>query len=124
MTEPLFPGYLFVHLHPGIDNWQPVRSTRGVLRMVSFGGGPLPVPDALIRDIQLRAQDLGRQAEPVFHAGEKVRIADGPFAELDGIFQCFDGEERAIVLLQIMQRQQKIHLSSQSLAKMEPCASK
>src|SRR5699024_5665260 len=33
--EPLFPNYLFVRLRAGTDNWSPIRSTRGVLRMVT-----------------------------------------------------------------------------------------
>ena len=33
-TEPLFPGYLFVRLSPEVDNFGPIRSTIGVLRLV------------------------------------------------------------------------------------------
>ncbi|WP_332455243.1 transcription termination/antitermination NusG family protein, partial [Pseudomonas fragi] len=35
--ESLFPGYLFIHMPPGA-NWAPLRSTRGVARVVAFGG--------------------------------------------------------------------------------------
>lgn len=117
VTEPLFPGYLFLQLCPGIDNWQPVRSTRGVLRLVSFGGQPLPVSDDLIEAIRTRTADMHQPAGPVFATGEKVRIAHGPFADLDAVFQCFDGEERVVVLLHIMQREQKIRLSLQDVTK-------
>ena len=32
--EPLFPGYLFIRLDSTHDNWYPIRSTRGVNRVV------------------------------------------------------------------------------------------
>lgn len=43
----LFPGYLFIALASG-DNWAPLRSTRGVSRVVGFGGMPLAVDSSLI----------------------------------------------------------------------------
>src|SRR4051812_8030711 len=37
--EPLFPRYLFIRLGEGgsARSWMPIRSTRGVSRLVSFG---------------------------------------------------------------------------------------
>ncbi|MCP3673942.1 MAG: transcriptional activator RfaH, partial [Gammaproteobacteria bacterium] len=34
---PLFPGYLFIKLNNEVDNCAPIRSTRGVNKLVSFG---------------------------------------------------------------------------------------
>ena len=52
--EPLFPGYLFIRLDSTHDNWYPIRSTRGVNRVVSFGGQPTPVRDELIEQLRQR----------------------------------------------------------------------
>ena len=49
--EALFPGYLFIRLDCIHDNWYPIRSTRGVSRVVSFGGQPTPVRDELIEQL-------------------------------------------------------------------------
>ncbi|HCJ30844.1 MAG TPA: transcription/translation regulatory transformer protein RfaH, partial [Pseudomonas sp.] len=38
VVESLFPGYLFIRLGAEAD-WGPLRSTRGVLRVVGFGEG-------------------------------------------------------------------------------------
>lgn len=35
--ESLFPGYLFIQLDQLNDNWHPIRSTRGVNQLVTFG---------------------------------------------------------------------------------------
>src|SRR5690606_503175 len=52
--EPLFPGYLFIRLDRQLDNWYPIRSTRGVARVISFGGEPTPVRDELIEQLRER----------------------------------------------------------------------
>ena len=52
--ESLFPGYLFIHMPEGA-NWAPLRSTRGVARVVAFGGRPLAVGHELIMQLQSRA---------------------------------------------------------------------
>jgi len=38
-NEPLFPRYLFIRLGqgPATQSWAPIRSTKGVSRVVSFG---------------------------------------------------------------------------------------
>ena len=46
--EPLFPGYLFINIDESDPLWSKLRSTRGVLRVVGFGGKPMPVPDEVI----------------------------------------------------------------------------
>jgi len=48
MIEPLFPRYLFIRLDLGNDNVAPIRSTRGVSKLVSFNGLPATVPEPLI----------------------------------------------------------------------------
>jgi len=42
--------------------------------------------------------------------GEKIQIQDGPFRGVEGIFQAYDGEERAIVLISFMQTQQVVRV--------------
>jgi len=117
VEESLFPGYLFIQLDAQ-SNWAPLRSTRGVSRLVVFSGYPLPVPAGLIEQLRLRSQQVsGQAAVPVLKSGEKVRITEGPFAELEAIFHSMDGLQRAVLLLNMLNRQQKIHLPLSSLSK-------
>ena len=48
--EPLFPRYLFIRLGQGdtAKSWAPIRSTKGVSRLVSFGVEPAKVADNLV----------------------------------------------------------------------------
>ena len=116
ITEPLFPYYLFIRLDQVISNWRPIRSTRGVLRLLTFGNTPIAVPDALVAT--LRAQPHRQEgSHSYFTAGEKVTITDGPFKDLEAIFTRCKGEERAIVLLNVLQRPQHVELPVESLEK-------
>lgn len=117
IQESLFPGYLFIQLNPQ-GNWAPLRSTRGVSRLVVFSGYPLPVSAQLIEQLRQRSQaSAGQVAVAVLQAGEKVRITEGPFAELEAIFHSMDGLQRAVLLLDMLNRQQTIRLPLSSLAK-------
>ncbi|KPX42259.1 transcription/translation regulatory transformer protein RfaH [Pseudomonas syringae pv. tagetis] len=115
--EPLFPGYLFIRMDQVQDNWYPIRSTRGVSRIVTFGGQPVPVRDHLIEQIRQR---LSTPAPKVrFIQGEPVMITTGNWSDVEAIFLAEDGTERAVILLNMLQRQQKVVLPISSLLRIE-----
>lgn len=115
-AEPLFPGYLFIDLDELIDNWHPIRSTRGVIRLVRFREYPVPVPDEIIAMTRRRlAQDTPRI--PYLRPGERVRITQGPFADVEGIFVAPDGEERVMLLMNILNREQRLSFPAASVQK-------
>lgn len=111
--ESLFPGYLFVRLAADA-NWAPLRSTRGVSRLVGFGGMPLPIGDELIAELERRAQPA---PQPILQPGDKVRITAGSFAELDAIFLAMDGEERVTLLMNLLHREHRLSLPLASIHK-------
>lgn len=115
--EPLFPNYLFVYLRAGVDNWSPIRSTRGVLRMVVFGGRPRPVAASIINTIQTRLQN--KQEIKALTKGDKLLVNTGGDSEaaLEAVFQRYDGEERVIVLLTLLQRQQEVKVKVSQVRK-------
>lgn len=76
IQESLFPGYLFVRLDPCNDTWSPIRSTRGVVRIVRFDEHPLPVEEDVIELIRERVANYGPGVS-YLRAGERVLITDG-----------------------------------------------
>lgn len=116
VTEPLFPYYLFIRLDKVASDWRPIRSTRGVLKLLTFGNKPVSTSDALIDT--LRAQPHHQDdIHTYFSAGEKVTITDGPFKDLEAIFTRCKGEERAIVLLNVLNRPQHLEIPLGTLSK-------
>ena len=113
VVESLFPGYLFIQLAADA-NWAPLRSTRGVNRIVGFGSMPLPLDSGLIAHLRQRTTTV---AEPAFEIGDSVRITAGGFAELDAIFMAMEGEQRVILLLEMLNRQQQISVPLVSIVK-------
>lgn len=110
VEEPLFPGYLFIRLRRD-DDWSKLRSTRGVRCLVSFGGYPLGVPVSLIESLKSRSGTT----QPLLQPGDKVRIIEGSFADLEAIFQRMDGEERAVLLMSMLSREQQCSLPIASM---------
>jgi len=119
-VESLFPRYMFIHLDNGInDNWMPIKSTFGVGGFVRFGMNmPTRVPDHLILGLKAQSEMLGERAIDLdrFHTGDKVVITSGPFHGLEAMFQSYDGEERVVVLLQLLNcRPSKMVLSPEQV---------
>ncbi len=106
LEESLFPGYLFIRLDRMHDNWFAIRSTRGVARLVCFGQEPARVSASIIYSIKTLAD-----VEPIsqsLRCGDRVRITEGPFSDLEAIFMRPDGDERAILLLNLLHREQQL----------------
>ncbi|XKE46838.1 transcription/translation regulatory transformer protein RfaH [Halomonas organivorans] len=112
VSEPLFPYYLFIRLDRLVSNWRPIRSTRGVLRLVTFGVDmPIPVSDELVDTLRRHgSQEAGDATQVYFRAGETVEITEGPFKDLQAVFASHKGEERAIVLLNMLHKQQRLEM--------------
>lgn len=110
VLRPLFPRYLFVAFDRERERWRPVLSTFGVSRFVGGAEGPEPVPEAVIEGLRARAgaDGLFELAAPRPKAGDRVRVAEGPFAELEGVFQAESDAERVMILLRLMGREVRV----------------
>ncbi len=116
-TEPMFPRYLFIRLDSSDQgkSWSPIRSTLGVSQLVHFGARAAKVDDTLV-DL-LRQRERALPTEAMFHSGESVVIADGPFAGIEAIFQTADAERRAFILLEILAKPVSMHIDAGRLRK-------
>lgn len=118
-NEPLFPRYLFIRLGQGHadQSWTPIRSTKGVSQLVRFGVNPAKAQDALIE--RLRATEAAVQSNPerLFTLGEQVRLTDGAFVGIEGVYQMADGERRVMVLIELMGKPVVMKVDAASLQK-------
>lgn len=104
--EPLFPRYLFIRLGSGdsAKSWGPIRSTKGVSRLVSFGVEPARVDSGVIGLLRAKETSLQDAPAPLYNAGERVRLTEGAFAGIEGIYQMTDGERRVLVLIELLSK--------------------
>ena len=116
VIAPLFPHYLFILLNP-TDNWSPIRSTRGVSKIVYFNSLPASLDNHLIEGLKQQCARLnGQAAEPILKVGQRVVITEGCFKELEAIVTATTGEERVTLLINLFNRQQHIELSVHAVA--------
>jgi len=97
---PLFPQYVFARLHITTQFFQ-VRYMPGVTGLVSTGCEPLAVPTAIVDSVRSRCTNDILQLNPTpLRRGEDVRIIDGPFRDLDAIFEGYlSGTKRVAILM-------------------------
>ena len=114
--EPLFPGYLFIHLGPQ-TNWRSLLATRGVLKVVSFNGKMIPVADEVIEALWQRChQSEESEPEPLFRAGQRVVVTEGCFRHIEAIVQATHGDERVVLLLNLLHQPQQVEMAAGQLA--------
>jgi len=111
--RPFFAGYLFVHLGRDEQRWSSIRSTVGVLAPVRFGNFYPPVPNEAIKMLQSGHDEfgcvaVGESVESPFKEGERVRMINGSLQGFEGVFVEMRGEDRALVLLDWMQKAMRV----------------
>lgn len=115
--EPLFPGYLFIRFDVNTQSSAPIRSTRGVIGVVRFGGRPAPVPEGLVETLIDSAHlttTAGTRTD-LFQPGTDVTVADGPFAGLLGTVEKASSAERVHLLLEILGGLSRVTVSRHQL---------
>ena len=113
IEEPLFKRYLFVRFDAFHSPWHVIRNTLGVSDLVRTGGQPASVPASLIQT--LRKAVVSSQS--LFQRGESLLVTDGPFRDLQAVFEMQDGDHRAFVLINMLNKMQKISVSLNALSK-------
>ena len=120
VLSPLFPGYLFLHLTGEERNWVAVSSTRGASGPLRFGNYYLPVPEWFIEGLMMRADEKGLVSVSTrekfgFEPGDRVRVRGPNDTIIEGILKTLDGRDRAIILLDMLQKQVKARVPVSSL---------
>jgi transcription antitermination factor NusG len=100
---PLFPGYVFCRLNPEFR--LPLLTIPGVLSFVGIGKVPVPIDDAEMAAIQT-AIGSGLLAEPYpfLEVGQRVRIAEGPLAGVEGLLVEVRKQQRLAVSVSLLKR--------------------
>jgi transcriptional antiterminator RfaH len=119
ILAPLFPGYVFCRLDMVVSG-KAARYSPGVKDFLTFGSRIAEVGENIIEALRERCPGGVAEIDPVTaKPGEIVRINEGPFSGLEAVFeQKLKGSERVAVLLDILGRQTRIVLPSETIAKL------
>jgi len=100
-TRKFFPGYLIVNMHLLDENnqlvektWYFIKDTTGVLGFAGTKDQPIPMRAKEVESLLAQVREREDMIKPKisFEVGDKVKVADGPFQNQNGIVEEIDPE--------------------------------
>ena len=114
--RPLFPGYVFVEYEAGLHCSRALLGTYGVRSVICHGEIPARLPEGFVEALKAReAGGVISMPGAPFEPGQEVAVQGGPFDGLIGRIAGIGEHDRVLVLLDLLNRQAKVHLPGQSL---------
>jgi transcriptional antiterminator NusG len=112
VEEKVYPGYVLVDMVVTDDSWYVVRNTPRVTGFVGAGVNPVPLnKDEMAALFKTMDDTQGAKHNIDLITGEIVRIADGPFKDLEGKVDAIDQERGKIrVLVSMFGRETPVEL--------------
>lgn len=121
---PLFPNFLFVHMHPSDDDWRTVFSARYVNCVLGTGNRPSALADRVVEMIRAREREgfvwltsPEDVAKCKFKPGDPVQLRKGPFALIDAVFLEPVDSKRGLILIRLLGESPRI--AKADLARLE-----
>ena len=113
VQSAMFPRYLFVRPSSIEQSISPVKSTRGVSRLVFFGAQPAKASDKLINELRQLGVKLKAASDGLnpFKTGDEVVVSSGPFKGVSAKVLASD-QERVILLFQFLGKLQRVELEA------------
>ena len=117
-TIPLLARYVFVLGDQAAQQTaHTIRSTRGVSRLIKVGEQPTLVKASIVEKIKALETEHLNQVKPHFTSNDQVVISQGIYQGLEAIYQMDDSLERAVVMLNLLQRDTQLTLNKTQLKK-------
>ncbi len=116
--RPLFPGYMFGKFDLE-RNYALVRWTRGVRKVLGFGGYPTPISEEVIQVIKERTDTHGiLRVKHHFQPHDVIRIKAGPMKDLLGVFERWLADhERVRILLRLIEYEPAVEIHCSMIEK-------
>lgn len=121
VEEKVYPGYVLVDMIVDDNSWYVVRNTPRVTGFVGAGVNPVPLNKQEVDDLfgRMEKAEGGTKHQIDVEEGEIVRIADGPFKELEGKVSDVDRERGKVkVLVSIFGRETPVELDFLQIKKL------
>jgi len=122
VEEKIFPGYVLVDMIVDDNSWYVVRNTPRVTGFVGAGVNPVPLEKKEVDDLFGRMDKKNNakiKHQMDVEVGEIVRIADGPFKDLEGKISDVDSERGKVkVFVSMFGRETPVELDFLQIKKM------
>ena len=113
-TRKFFPSYIIIEMEMNDETWHIVRDCPGVSRFVGTSASkPDPLRQAEVERLLDQIEGTKGKAVPEvpFHAGEHVKVVDGPFSDFTGVVEDINAERGKLkVMVSIFGRPTPVEL--------------
>ena len=119
VPRPLFPRYFFVAIDLTAQRWRSIYSTIGVSSLIGTDDAPLPVPENIVAAVKAREDESGfvkLDQRPIFQIGQKIRVLEGVFTDLLGLYDGMPDHDRVAVLLDLLGRKVRVLVDAEAVA--------
>jgi transcription termination/antitermination protein NusG len=121
VEEKVYPGYVLVDMIVDDNSWYVVRNTPRVTGFVGAGVNPVPLNKEEVNDLfgKMEKSNGASKHQIDVEIDEIVRIADGPFKDLEGKVSDVDRERGKVkVLVSMFGRETPVELDFLQIKKL------
>ena len=114
-SKKMFPGYVLINMIMNDDTWYVVRNTRGVTGFVGPGSKPVPLTDAEMRPLGIKADNVVVD----FDEGDMVAVIGGVWKDTVGVIQAMNHNIQSVTInVELFGRETPVETSFADVKKM------
>ena len=115
VQKKMFPGYVLINMVMNDDTWYVVRNTRGVTGFVGPGSKPVPLSEAEMKPLGIKAENISVD----FAEGDTIAVVAGVWKDTVGVVQRMDfGKQTATINVELFGRETAVEISFAEVRKM------
>ena len=92
--KKMFPGYVMIHMIMNDDTWYVVRNTRGVTGFVGPGSKPVPLTEAEMRPLGIKAENIVVD----FEEGDMIVVIGGVWKDTAGVITSINYNKQTVTI--------------------------
>ncbi len=115
VQKKLFPGYVLVNMVMNDDTWYVVRNTRGVTGFVGPGSKPVPLTEAEMKPLGIKAENVSID----FAEGDSIVVVAGAWKDTVGVVQRIDyNKQTATINVELFGRETPVEIGFAEVRKL------
>ena len=115
VQKKMFPGYVLLNMIMNDDTWYVVRNTRGVTGFVGPGSKPVPLTEAEMLPLGIRAENI----QVDYKEGDLVVVTGGAWKDTTGVVSAINMQKQMVTInVELFGRETPVEISFAEIKKM------
>ena len=117
VSRPLFPGYLFIQQVKEVSFMGVIRRSPGISTIIGVNNSFSLLPDSVVSGLRHKENEAGyiEIAQNKFKKGDKIKLNDERFADLEAVFEEQDELRRSVILIKMLGKAHRVKVMTNSL---------